>query len=109
MTTIRLAKSASSILVAFSLAALLPACASDAEAVCDAKCECENCGPAAYDNCLAEADGDEREADYRGCLDFYDELKACEYETGFCKGPGDFDTGCGPEKDRLKTCQDQKK
>jgi hypothetical protein len=91
------------VLAAVSLA--LPACRSDAEAVCDYKCECEGCSDVALDNCYYGAEDEAIVADRRGCIDLYDELQACEYETGFCKG-SDWDTACGPEKDRFKNCMD---
>jgi hypothetical protein len=50
-----------------------------------------------------EHDADFRAADYRGCVDLYDELLDCEDETGVCRG-ADWESACGPEKDRFKNC-----
>jgi hypothetical protein len=88
-----------------ALLALAPAaCKSDATAVCDMKCDCDRCSPGDYDSCLRNADADEAEADRRGCLSQYDDLKACQNDTGYCKSNGDFETSCGREKDRLDAC-----
>jgi hypothetical protein len=83
----------------------LPGCTSDGEAVCDLKCECEGCSDGMYDDCYFGALDKEREADGRGCLDFYDELAACEYDTGFCRSDGQFDTSCKFEKERYDNCK----
>ncbi|MBK9262604.1 MAG: hypothetical protein IPM54_22715 [Polyangiaceae bacterium] len=83
----------------------LPACRSNAEAVCDLKCECEGCSPSTLDDCYFNGTKDEREADGKGCLDFYDDLKACEYDTAFCKSGNDFDTACKTEKERYDNCK----
>jgi hypothetical protein len=91
------------VLAAVSLA--LPACRSDAEAVCDYMCECEECSDADLDNCYWNSDDDVIEADRRGCTDLYDELYACEYATGVCSG-FDWDTDCGPERYRYSDCMD---
>jgi hypothetical protein len=87
------------------LSVFLPACRSDAEAVCDLKCECEGCSDAMIDDCYFDSTSKEREADGKGCLDFYDDLQACEYDTGFCKSGNDFDTACNTEKDRYDNCK----
>ena len=83
----------------------LPACRTDAEAVCDYKCECEGCSDQALDNCYFDAVDKEREADNKGCLDYYDDLQACEYDTWFCKSGNDFETSCKAEKDRYDSCK----
>ncbi len=89
------------------VAAALPACGSSPQALCDMKCECEGCGPAAYDNCLADAEGDAREADFRNCGGFYDDYLACQDATGFCDG-FEWETSCKPERERFKSCVDGK-
>jgi hypothetical protein len=89
------------VLAAVTLA--LPACRSDAEAVCDYKCECEGCNDVAVDDCYWKSDNEARDADNKDCIDLYDELQACEYETGFCSG-SDWKTSCGVEHDRFKNC-----
>jgi hypothetical protein len=83
----------------------LPGCRTDAEAVCDNKCECEGCSDQSLDDCYFDALSKEREADGEGCLDFYDELKACEYDTGFCKSGNDYETACKTEKERYDNCK----
>lgn len=99
----------SSMFAAFSTAALLtlvvPGCRTDAEAVCDYECECEGCSNAQLDNCYFDQLDKEREADAKGCLDFYDDLKACEYDTWFCKSGNEFDTACKTEKERYDNCR----
>jgi len=86
---------------------MLPACSTAEEDLCDAKCECEGCSDVGYDACLFDRDEDFREADFRGCGELYDELIDCENATGVCRG-ADFDSACGPEKERLKNCKDVK-
>jgi hypothetical protein len=83
----------------------LPGCRSDAEAVCDFKCECEGCSDAALNDCYNDSYNKERDADNRGCLDFYDELQACEYDTAFCNSDNKLDTGCKFEKERYDACK----
>jgi len=83
----------------------LPACRSNAEAVCDIKCDCEGCSNAQLDDCYHDTDNKEREADRAGCLDVYDDLKACEYNTAYCKSGSAFATSCKTEKDRYDTCK----
>lgn len=80
------------------------ACTSDAEAVCEAKCDCSRCSDRELDDCYAETNSKEAAADRAGCLDFWDDLKACEADTGFCKADGDLETSCKPEKDRYESC-----
>ena len=36
---------------------------------------------------------------------FYDDLKACEYDTGFCKADGNYETACKTEKERYDNCK----
>jgi hypothetical protein len=83
----------------------LPGCRTDGEAVCDVKCECEGCGNKALDDCYYDQLNKEREADNKGCLDFYDDLKACEYDTWICKSGNDFETACKTEKERYDNCK----
>jgi hypothetical protein len=87
----------------FTLA--LPACSTDGEAFCDDKCDCEGCSNQTLDDCYFDASSKEREADGKGCLDFYDDLKACEYDTGFCKSGNDYETACHTEKERYDNCK----
>ncbi|MDI1479457.1 hypothetical protein [Polyangium sp. y55x31] len=86
------------------LAAALPACSTDAEAVCELKCDCEGCSPGQLDDCYRHIDNEEIEADRRGCLDYWDELQACEYDTGRCGG-SDWSTSCKNEKERWDNCR----
>jgi len=83
----------------------LPACRTDAEAACELKCDCEGCSNASLDDCLNKADSEEREADRKGCLDLWDELQACEYDTGYCKPDAKFETNCKAEKERWDNCR----
>jgi hypothetical protein len=92
---------------AIFLFGMLPACSSAEEDLCDLKCECEGCNEVGYEVCLNEHDEDFRRADFRGCGELYDDLIACEDQTGVCRG-ADWDTACGPEKDRFKNCTDDK-
>jgi hypothetical protein len=82
---------------------MVSACSTVEEDLCDAKCECEGCNDVSYDICVNEHDEDFRNADFRGCLDLYDDWIDCQDETGVCKG-ADWDTSCGPEHDRFKNC-----
>lgn len=86
------------------LAAALPACSTDAEAVCELKCDCEGCNRAQLDDCYRHIDNEEIEADRRGCLDYWDDLQACEYDTGRCGG-SDWSTSCKNEKERWDKCR----
>ena len=93
-------------LATISLFALaLPACRSDAEAVCDFEGECERWSEGQIVDCYNSEIDKEREADAKGCLDLYDELKACEYEYGYCKSTGDWEDGCKSEKERYDACK----
>ena len=83
----------------------LPGCRTDAEAVCDDECACEGCSDSELDSCYLDEINKESEADSKGCLDFYDDLKACEYDTGICKGGNDFETACKTEKERYDNCK----
>ncbi len=87
------------------LAAALPACSTDAESVCELKCECEGCGNAALDDCYFKAEDESIEADRRGCLDFWDDLQACEYDTGRCDSSSNWKTSCDYEKKRWDSCK----
>lgn len=84
---------------------VLPGCRSDAEAVCDYKCECEGCSDAVLNDCYNEQYSKEREADAKGCLNFYDDLKACEYDTWYCKSNNEFETACKVEKENYDACR----
>lgn len=90
--------------VALALCAALPACTSDAEAVCDMKADCERLSDGQHTDCLNEADSRAVEADRLGCTDYYDELKACEAATGYCKSNLEWETNCKTEKDRWEAC-----
>lgn len=81
------------------------ACTSAEEDLCDAKCDCEGCSDRDYDNCVFDREDDEIVADRRGCLDLYDEYVVCQLDTWRCRG-ADFDTSCGPERDRYRNCID---
>jgi len=84
---------------------VLPACRTDAETVCDDKCNCEGCSNQALDNCYSDALNQEREANAKGCLNFYDDLQACQSSTGFCKSGKDYETSCKTEKERYDNCK----
>jgi hypothetical protein len=92
-------------LALFTLAGVAPSCGSGRGAYCDAKCDCEGCSAVGYDDCLAHDDDDYRSSDVNGCLDYYDELAACQEATAVCVG-AHFETKCGPEHDRWKNCMD---
>lgn len=83
----------------------LTGCRTDAQAVCDEKCDCEGCSNQALDNCYNDELSKEREADNKGCLDYYDDLKACEWNTWICKSGNDFETSCKTEKERYDNCK----
>jgi hypothetical protein len=72
--------------------------------ICDARCDCEGCSIAGYDDCLDDADADEVISDRRGCYPLYDDLVACEEITGFCERDRDYRTDCGVERDRWERC-----
>jgi hypothetical protein len=75
--------------------------------LCDYKCECEGCSDPQYDDCLHKYDNDLYAAEREGCEAEYDELLACEDDTGECHGDH-WDTRCGGEKDAFKQCVDHK-
>lgn len=91
----------------FVLAAAVtaPGCSSSESSLCDAKCDCEGCSERDYNNCLDGYDRDARDAEYRGCEGYYDDLLACREDTWRCRG-SDFDTSCNVERDRFKNCID---
>lgn len=99
-----LLSTARSFLLLGLLTAALPACSTDAEAVCEAKCDCEGCSRSQLDDCYFHAEREEIDADRARCLDLWDELQACEWDTGRCRG-SDWDTSCGPERDRWNRCR----
>ena len=100
--TIRMTYLAS--LLALGAATLtLPACGPSGASVCEAECDCEGCSESDRNECFDKAEGDEREAEFRDCLDLYYDLLDCEDATGYCKG-SDWETSCGREKDRYKDC-----
>ncbi|HSO00651.1 MAG TPA: hypothetical protein VLS89_20305 [Candidatus Nanopelagicales bacterium] len=76
--------------------------------LCDLKCDCEGCSDFEYDECLDKYDDDLRDAEREGCEDLYDDLLACEDDTGDCSGGGEWDTRCSDEKDDFKDCVDNK-
>ena len=87
----------------FGLAVAAPACGRGS--TCSDKCACEGCSAFDLDHCLAGEDNELRDSDFRGCLPYYDELRACEDATGACFGPH-FETSCHFEHDRWKGCMD---
>jgi hypothetical protein len=90
-------------LVAWLVLVGVAACGSAEERLCNDECDCEGCSNAMYEYCVAERDGERREAEHRDCVDLYEELLACQEATGYCRGR-DWETSCGPEKDRWKRC-----
>lgn len=95
------------LLFLFALAAAIaaPGCSSSESYLCDVECDCKGCSARDYDNCLADYDRDARDAEFRGCEDYYDELVVCREETWRCRG-SDFDTSCNVERDRFRNCVD---
>lgn len=95
-------------LVFFFAAALasslvLGGCSSPEDATCSDRCDCEGCSSHDYDSCLADFDAQASQADRLGCTDLYDDYVGCLADTGVCRGT-EYDTSCGPEHDRLKSC-----
>lgn len=88
-------------------AIVAPGCGNDAGDLCALKCDCELCSDYQYESCLRDADREVQEADYRGCLGFYDDYLACQDATGFCDGY-DWETSCKPERERYRDCMDGK-
>lgn len=78
-------------------------CTSLEEDLCSAKCDCEGCSDADFDDCVADYDVVASRADRNGCLDLYDDLLACRDDTGVCRG-ADWDTDCNVERDRFESC-----
>jgi hypothetical protein len=87
------------------LAGAAAACGPSGAGLCDARCECEGCSQFDYDLCVRDADGEFREADFRGCGFEYDEFIACQNATAVCFH-GDYETSCKFERDRWKRCVD---
>lgn len=89
------------------LALALPAsagCGYDAGDLCDDLCDCEGCSDPEYDDCVDNVEDSEREADYQGCLDRYDDLMSCLGDEFRCtQGRADYD-GCDPEWTRYFQC-----
>lgn len=91
------------LLFALFLLGSAASCTSLEEDLCSAECECKGCSDAAYDVCVNEHDADFRAADFRGCVDLYDEWLDCQDATAVCNG-ADWNTACKPEHDRFKNC-----
>lgn len=87
--------------------ALLAACSSPEEDICDGKCGCEGCTSYEHAKCLQDLDAERAAADYRGCVPTYHDLAACEAATGTCVG-GKWETACKPEHESYKACVDDK-
>lgn len=87
------------------LGAALPSagCSSLEDDLCTAKCDCEGCSNADFDDCVSDYDVAATRADRNGCLDLYDDLLACRDDTGVCRG-ADWDTDCKVEKERFESC-----
>lgn len=73
--------------------------------LCDYKCDCEGCNEREYDDCLDRYDIRYEDADRRGCVDRYDDLLACEDDTGICRDYK-WDTSCKNEREALDRCVD---
>lgn len=82
------------------------ACASSAEELCDARCDCEYCNDREYDLCVQHYDAWERDADYWDCSDIYDAWMDCQEDTWWCDR-GDFETSCGHIRSDLDRCTDR--
>jgi hypothetical protein len=87
-----------------SLAVALSVCVTSGD-YCDAKCNCEGCGPHDYDHCEIDFDRDEEHVALHNCDDFWEEYLDCVTDERACF-EGDFDYGCSPERDRLSACLD---
>lgn len=95
------------ILFATLIAGAAPGCGGSPEvAACDQRCACEGCSEGARRSCIDDYDAAFRAADFRGCVDLYDDLLHCEEATGTCIGT-DWKSSCGQEKDRLDHCTKQ--
>ena len=88
---------------ALCLALAVSGCGPVEEDVCDAKCECEGCSDREFDDCVFHHDDDFERADRNGCPELYDDLIACEDDTGRCSG-SEWETSCKAEHDRFKNC-----
>lgn len=87
----------------FVSSAGLAGCKSQEEKLCDDKCDCELCSDYQYDVCVYDLDNEQREAEFWGCEDYYDEYIDCQRATWRCEG-FDFETSCGPERERFHDC-----
>lgn len=95
-----------SLLIAALLPAVMllaPGCSTSGEDICDLRCDCQGCSNREYDDCVYAYDRDLDDAERFGCADLYDELIACQDDTGRCHGR-DWDTNCGRERDDLNRC-----
>ena len=81
----------------------LAACSSTEEDLCDAQCDCEGCSPSQYDDCVRHYDNELRDAEYEGCVDWYDDWIDCQDSTWWCSRD-DFHHDCSREHDRLHDC-----
>jgi hypothetical protein len=71
---------------------------------CDDYCDCQGCSDRDYDECVDQLEDVERDADYRGCNDEYDDLLGCVGDTGYCSHGDNYRYDCDPEASRLDRC-----
>ena len=93
-------------LTVVAMALFTAGCSPSVAGYCDDKCDCEGCSDNDYDECLDKYEDEERHAENRDCLDYWDDLMACRGDTAFCKDGHEWEDDCGPEKDRFKNCVD---
>jgi hypothetical protein len=96
-----------SFLFAMIVAGAAVSCGSPEGNLCNLKCDCEGCSDGAHRACLDDYDKDIKNANFRGCIEYYDDLITCEDATGVCDGT-DWETSCHDERERLKNCNDGK-
>jgi hypothetical protein len=58
----------------------------DSPSYCEAYCECQECDDLAMDQCEADQNTAEQQAEDAGCLDEYESLAECAAEDGECVG-----------------------
>jgi hypothetical protein len=80
-------------------------CGPSAGAFCDAVCDCRGCSDREYDNCIADYEDAENDADRVGCSDGFGDYADCVASGDGCR-KGDADHYCDREKDRWRDCDD---
>lgn len=97
------------LLACLALATSTAACAGQAGEYCDAKCDCEHCSDANYDECVIEYNADADVADTYDCGNKFDDRHECIMAKYDCVNAADiFDAAaiaCADDYADLAKCE----